>query len=177
MMKYIFTISFILLFTAIQAQRLTAKQVMNSTSRPKGPFTEYVTKSGNVFHVGDTLFLGTPVSGNAYQYIEVHPEGEGMIRRLRPTIGLKSFQILVLRVDFSARLGYYLQVESTGPTPGSRCRINLEGALQNKELVSDQNSEENAFAALRKAKEKLDLQLITQAQYDSLKRELSKDIK
>ena len=51
-----------------------------------------------------------------------------------------------------------------------------EPVIENDGLNEDMTSEE-ALTRLKKAKEKLDLQLITQEEYDKIKKELAKYIK
>ncbi len=177
-MKSIVTSLLVLISVAASAQTLTADQLAKSTSRPKGPFKEYVSRSGEVFRVGEMLPLGTPSAGGAYLYIEEAPSrGDGQVRRLRHSPALKEIQIQYIRVDYSGRWDHYLQLKCSGTNDKVHYLVNLEQALQQREIATGHIAEDEALATLRKAKEKLDLQLITQQQYDSLKTALSKYIK
>jgi len=55
--------------------------------------------------------------------------------------------------------------------------IRIENAIAAGEIKSIVMTSDEALSELKKAKDKLDLGLITQAEYDSLKVELSKYIK
>ena len=55
--------------------------------------------------------------------------------------------------------------------------MDLESALDQGEIISNGYSSERALQELKKAKEKLDLELITREEYDAIKAELSKYIK
>ena len=55
--------------------------------------------------------------------------------------------------------------------------MDLESALDQGEILSNGYSSERALQELKKAKEKLDLELITREEYDAIKAELSKYIK
>ena len=60
---------------------------------------------------------------------------------------------------------------------GGLAITNFESALDQGEIQSNGYSSERALQELKKAKEKLDLELITREEYDAIKAELSKYIK
>ena len=64
-----------------------------------------------------------------------------------------------------------------GLTGLSNYSIQLENAIETGEVKSFGMTSDEALSALKKAKDKLDLGFITQAEYDSIKVEYKKYIK
>lgn len=59
---------------------------------------------------------------------------------------------------------------------GSHIDISIESAIKSGEIVTEYKTSEQAIEELKKAKEKLDLGLISQDEYDELKNNLAKYI-
>jgi hypothetical protein len=71
--------------------------------------------------------------------------------------------------------GYELCITITNKY--NQLSLKLENAISSGEINSSIITSDNALDKLKKAKEKLDLDLITQEEYDNLKKELKKYIK
>lgn len=68
-------------------------------------------------------------------------------------------------------------METTSPTGMNRYLIDTELAIDNGELKTNILSSDEALVKLKKCKDKLDLGLISQEEFDKKKEELSKFIK
>ena len=75
------------------------------------------------------------------------------------------------------RTGYSVSFRTKGITGLSNYSIQFENALSTGEIKGFGLSSDDALAQLKKGKDKLDLGLITQEEYDKLKADLTKYIK
>lgn len=73
--------------------------------------------------------------------------------------------------------GYSVSFRTKGTTGLSNYNVQFENALSNGEVKGFGLSSDDALAQLKKGKDKLDLGLITQEEYDKLKADLTKYIK
>ena len=77
----------------------------------------------------------------------------------------------------SKRTGYSVTMRTKGFIGISNYTIQFENALTTGEIKGSGMTSDDALAELKKAKDKLDLGLITQEQYDQIKSDLTKFIK
>lgn len=76
-------------------------------------------------------------------------------------------------------MGFFVGFKTKSQTgvPGSGYNIQFENAIENGEIKSFGMTSDEALSELKKAKDKLDLGLITKEEFDNKKSELSKYIK
>jgi hypothetical protein len=186
-MKKILLLLFTLFSGYLTAQELKYSELTGSI-KPKGPFKSYVSKHNIVFEVGDTLIIGYP-SSNVFDFISNYSGGlqtlqalsgepvDGPVPLSKTAMGSKSI-IKDIKLAGSKRTGYFCNVYGKGMlgSVGSTYIIQIENAIDAGEIKTDIFASEDALNELKKAKEKLDLQLITQEQYDSIKLVLKKYI-
>jgi len=176
------------------AKELTGKKM-------GGNITSYVASNGVTYTIGSTITFGYPTNGKYYLYfkdvtggfINAMAEDEGASRadrraneeaaeRVENRAGgvatIKKIQCLTID-GFNAKTSgckIYLVLNR-----GGLACTNFEEAIATKEVVVKANQEdldsEAALQELKKWKEKLDLQIITQEEYDAKKAELMKKIK
>ncbi|MBW8331833.1 MAG: hypothetical protein K0M40_07425 [Prolixibacteraceae bacterium] len=145
--------------------------------RPKGEFTSYVSKDGATYNIGDRIKIGVPSSNKTFAYIS---EGDGIILPISQLTAASSGQeseIKRFTVLGTKRSGFFVSVRSKGITGLSNYSIQLENAVATGEVRSFGMTSDEALAELKKAKDKLGLELISQEKYDSIKVVLSKYIK
>lgn len=161
---------------------------LNTGTKPKGPFTSYECKDGTVYNVNDYLTIGYPSGGdfvfitNQSDFLATMEALNGKpqtINKLGPTESNTKTQIKNIVLGGSKRNGYYVYIKTKGMLGklASTYTIQIENAIDAGEIKSDRFSSEDALNDLKRAKEKLDLGLITQEQYDSIKLVLGKYIK
>jgi hypothetical protein len=167
---------FALLSTNLVAQEIKYSD-LNGTTRPKGECTSYVSKDGSVYKIGDKLKIGVPSSNKTFAFIS---EGDGLLIPMTPLTARSSGQETAIKrilIEGTKRTGFYVLIRSKGITGLANYSIQLENAIQTGEVKSFGMTSDEALSELKKAKDKLELGLITQAKYDSLKIEYSKFIK
>ena len=162
------------------SQELKYKDLSSDTIKSSnGKFTSYVSKDGAIYKVGDTLILGVPSSNKIFAFIT---QGEIMNAFSKTstdvTVKCAGDKAVILKfwVVGTKRVGYKLEVR-TKSISAYRYSIQLENAIASGEIKSFGMTSDEALAEMKKDKDKLELGLITQQKYDSLKNVLIKYIK
>jgi hypothetical protein len=143
----------------------------------RGEYTSYIASDGAVYKVGDRIKIGLPSSNKTFAFIT---EGDGIllpITNLPASYSGTETEIKKIFVGGNKRAGYSVTFRTKGITGISNYTIQFENALSTGEVKGFGMTSDDALAELKKAKDKLDLGLITQEDYDKLKAELSKYIK
>ena len=170
-MKYIILASIaILSFNIGLGQNITPSATYDEVvnKKVKGLIQTYISKSGEKFSVGDTITIGKPMNNETYSYL-FQNTGIGLepLSNLASgkTVIIKKIKISMRRVTFS----------TTPPTDFIfALKIGLiDDALKNGELKSKIMSSSEALAELKRAKDKLDLGLTTQEEFDALRNKLA----
>jgi hypothetical protein len=133
-----------------------------------GFYSAYISKTGDVINEGDTLVVGKP--GGEFGFINILQGGQ----RVAPWLSGKKIKITQIKSYGTDKRGYTLlvQFKGYGLIP---VYIDYDNALQSGEISNPKAkmTREQAIAKLKDAKELLDLQIISQAKYDSIKTRLS----
>ena len=180
MKKTLISSALALLFFILISSNLFSQEIkysdLNVSKRPKGKFTSYVSKDGSVYKVGDKLTLGVPSSNKTFAFVQV-VNALMQVFPLSVTGSGMEAEIKYFVVNGTKRSGYHVLVRCKGMTALDNYNIQLENAIKNGEVKSFGMTSDDALSALKKAKDKLDLGLISQAKYDSLKIVYAKFIK
>lgn len=150
---------------------------LNGTQKPKGDFTSYVSKDGAVYKIGDRIKIGVPSSNKTFAFIT---QGDGIVIAITQLTAASSGQeteIKRISVGGTKRSGFFVSIRSKGITGLANYSIQLENAIATGEIKSFGMTSDEALTELKKAKDKLDLGLITQVEYDSLRVVFTKYIK
>jgi hypothetical protein len=164
---------------AISASMIFGQEIKfaDLATAERGDFTSYLASDGAVYKIGDRVKIGVPSSNKTFAFIT---EGDGY---LVPITNLTAYasgtetEIKRIYVYGSKRAGYSVGFRTKGYTGLSNYTIQFENALSVGEVKGFGLSSDDALEQLKKAKDKLDLGLITQEEFDKLKAELSKYIK
>ncbi len=167
------------LMLSLTATIMLGQEIKHSdlATAKKGDYTSYVGSDGAVYKVGDRLKIGVPSSNKTFAFIT---EGDGIllpITNLTAAFSGTETEIKRIWVTGNKRAGYSVSFRTKGMTGLSNYTIQFENALATGEVKGFGMSSDDALAELKKAKDKLDLGLITQEDYDKLKAELTKYIK
>jgi hypothetical protein len=174
-MKKLFFICLLAFSINVYSQEIKHSDLATTTQR--GEFTSYIGSDGGVYKIGDKIKIGVPSSNKTFAYIT---EGDGIVLPITPLMAASSGQeteIKKIYVVGSKRTGYYVALRTKGFTGLSNYTIQFENALSTGEIKGSGMTSDEALAELKKAKDKLDLGLITQEQYDQIKADLTKYIK
>lgn len=147
--------------------------------------TEYTASNNVTYHIGDTITLGRGSAPNgSFLYIQMGDTysalsvigGNGQV-----DVGLpKSWSgknMIIKKIKEAKFKGSKVVSFSVAGGNIVLYKVLVEDALSTGELKSSGYSSDDALAELKKAKDKLDLGLIKQADFDSLKVKLAKFIK
>jgi hypothetical protein len=174
-MKKIITIAIIITSFSTYAQRLT-HEFLSTTKNGKGVFTEYIAHNGDPFSIGDTITLGAPSgANNDYMYITM----ADFMGSKQVVANMKDFSVVIKKVAVygNKNVGFKCSLVTTSHTKVAKLYVGVEDALEYKELKTNTLSSDEALVELKKAKDKLDLELITQEEYDNRKEKLAPLIK
>lgn len=176
-MKSIITSLFITLISLNISFSQEVKYTELSSITSRGEITSYVGSDGAVYKVGDKLKIGVPSSNKTFAFIT---EGDGFIipiTNLSVSNSGQETEIKSIWIVGSKRVGYSVSFRTKGQIALSNYSIQFENALSNGEIKGFGMSSDDALNQLKKAKDKLDLGIITQEEFDKLKSELIKFIK
>jgi len=166
-------------FLTIAASTVVGQEIKFTelASAQRGEFTSYLGSDGAVYKIGDRIKIGVPSSNKTFAFIT---EGDGFIIPITNLYASSSgteTEIKKIFVIGNKRAGYSVSFRTKGLTGLSNYTIQFENALSTGEVKGFGFSSDDALAQLKKGKDKLDLGLITQEEFDKLKTELTKYIK
>lgn len=137
------------------------------TKKVKGLVNTYITESGESFSVGDTITLG-PAFADGKNYSLVFQNGVDL-HPLPNTVVGEEVVIKKIKIQMKTAIVFTTRI----PPLVYGLRIPIENALKKKEVKSSIMSSDEALAKLKKAKDKLDLGLISQSEFDALRSKLA----
>lgn len=175
-MKLNLILAFLLSLTASSVFGQEVKYVNLGTAE-RGECTSYVGSDGAVYKIGDRVKIGVPSSNKTFTFIM---EGDGILLPITNLLASRSgteTEIKRIFVVGNKRSGYSVSFRTKGISGLSNYTIQFENALSTGEVKGFGLSSDDALTQLKKGKDKLDLGLITQEEYDKLKAELTKYIK
>lgn len=159
--------------------KVSYEEITNAKERPSynGDITEYVAKDGSVYKVGDKITIGVPSSNKTFAFLST---GDGLMTPLVPlSIGVsgQKAEIMKFRISGTRRAGFTIWLKAKSATGMGNYNVDFENAILNGELKSFGMTSDEALSELKKAKDKLDLELISKEDYEAKKSELVKFIK
>ncbi len=165
------TMGIILISVISMAQIATYEQVVSKQF--KGKLSEYISKDGISFKETDTIVIGPPSGKFNYAFIQ-----QEFAMNFYPLQASATGSIVSIKsMKAASKLVYAWATKPSGAAYGIYIS-SLEGALEAGEIsVKGQMTSDEALELLKKEKDKLDLGLITQEEFDKKKTELSKYIK
>jgi hypothetical protein len=175
-MKLNLIVAFLLLIPALTVFGQEIKYADLSEAQ-RGEFTSYIGSDGAVYKIGDRVKIGLPSSNKTFAFIT---QGDGFLLPITNLLASSSgteTEIKKIFVTGNKRAGYSVSLRTKGISGLSNYTIQFENALSTGEVKGFGLSSDDALTELKRNKDKLDLGLITQVEYDKLKSELTKYIK
>lgn len=171
--------SLTILLSILTATFSYAQEIKHSdlATAVRGEFTSYVASDGAVYKIEDRINIGVPSSNKTFAFIT---EGDGLvipITNLNAAASGQETEIKKIWVVGNKRAGYSVSFRTKGISGLSNYTVQFENALSTGEIMGYGKTSDEALTELKKAKDKLDLGLITQEEFEKLKVELSKYIK
>ncbi len=158
----------------------TAQEIKYSelaTTTTKGEYTSYIASDGGVYKIGDRIKIGVPSSNKTFAFIL---QGDGWVvpfTALEAGFSGTETEIKKIFVVGNKRAGYSVSMRTKGITGLVNYTIQFENALQTGEIKGAGMTSDEALSAMKKAKDKLDLGLITPEEFEKIKNELKPFIK
>lgn len=178
-MKNSFLTLFLFSCTFIYSQTLTFDEVSKAQKKNeiKSDFIEYKSENGEVFKIGESIKIGSPSSNSEqYQFII---ETDGWATSQNAGIEARGWkaEIIKFKIGGTKRAGYEVIAVCKTEVGVYRYWINIESAIRQGEIETSKLSREEAIKKLKEAKDLLDLEMMSQEDYDKLKKELEPIIK
>jgi hypothetical protein len=174
-MKTILSVYLLLSVVAINAQTSwTADMVNKASKNVNNGITEYHASDDSVWKIGDIITLGNASGQGVFNFITFGAGIMTPVEQAPISFSGKNAEIKKIRIWGTKRQGRTLWITCKGAFP---LNINIEKAIEMGEVETDGYTSDQALEELKKAKDKLDLGLITQEEFETLKAELSKYIK
>ena len=141
-------------------------------------FDEYTALDGHTYKVGDTIKVGRPSSNKSFSFIQ---EGSGVLSPANDaSVSISGNNTIIKKIYVigNKNSGFKIMFQTKGVCGiCPKYYIDAEQAFATEELVSLGMTSEKALSALKVAKEKLDLGIITLDEYNKIKQDLIKYIK
>ncbi len=173
--KCLFVGILVTLSKVLIAQEISFNDLSRITER--GEYTSYVASDGGVYKIGDKLKIGFPSSNKTFAFIT---EGDGFLIPITPlNVGNsgQDSEIKKIFVSGNKRAGFSVFMRTKGLVGTSNYTIQFENALATGEVKGFGLTSDEALDQLKRAKDKLELGLITKDEFEQLKLDLSKYIK
>jgi hypothetical protein len=176
-------LSTVLLFGLVgfsqETVKATYEEITTAKTRPSyaGDIKEYVAKDGSVYKVGDKITIGVPSSNKTFAFLST---GDGIMTAIVPLeVGVSGQKAEIMKFGISGtkRAGFTIWLKAKSPYGVGNYNVDFENAILNGELKSFGMTSDEALAELKKAKDKLDLGLISKEDYEAKKSDLVKFIK
>jgi hypothetical protein len=152
----------------------TISKYSNNHLKLKGSiiYDEYLSKDGYLYKVGDIIKINKPINGDKFSFIN---DRFSQIQASSMMIG-KDMIIKNIIVTGFKNTGYELCMTINNPMTADYI-LKFESAISYGEIISKVMTSDDALSELKKAKDKLDLGLISKEDYEVKKSELIKFIK
>ncbi len=165
-------------FTSVSFSQDTLKfSSLSSDIKPKGDYSYYESKDGSIYKIGDKVQFATP-SGVNGKFVTIQKmDIMGTVYVVGSEAINTSAEIKKIRVGGTKRSGFKASFQTKGLTGVDNYFLYIEDAITSGEVKSFGMTSDQALSELKKAKDKLDLGLITQDEFNKIKSDLSKFIK
>ena len=152
----------------------TISKYSNNHLKLKGGllYDEYLSKAGYLYKVGDAIKINKPINGDKFSFIL---DRFSQIQASSIMIG-KDMVIKNIFVIGFKNTGYELYMTINNPISADYV-LKFESAISYEEIKSKGMTSDDALNELKKAKDKLDLGLISKEEFEVKKTELVKFIK
>ena len=139
-------------------------------------YESYLSKDDLFFKSGDTIQVGTASSDREFAFIALFKGTDNIGQLEKSGSGVKMI-IVNFWILGSKKTGYRAMAVCKTGLWLTKYHVILENAIASGEIKTSLLTSDDALAKLKKVKEKLDLGLMTQEEFDKLKSELKKYIK
>ncbi len=171
MKKLVFILT-LFVTTLSYSQLVTFEEFKASEKQKKVKLDSYQAKNDQVFKIGDKITIGHPSKSND-TYLNVAMNDLGTLKTLG--ISVKGFEaeIKKFKIYGTKRTSYYVVAVTKSMDGFSNFWIAIEDAIKEGEIETTGINREEAIAKLKETKDLCDLDIITQEEYEKVKKELT----
>lgn len=148
----------------------------------KEGITQYTASNGSVVNIGDKFRINRP-EGGAKTFVSIQNKptiADAFGSNFNPTVNtsMSNTEITIksLYIAGTKKLGFKAMAELATCGTCNNLLVDIELAIETKEIRTNGMTSEDAMALLKKEKEKLELGIISQKEFDDKKAELIKFI-
>jgi hypothetical protein len=141
--------------------------------------TQYTASNGAVIKIGDKFRINRP-EGGSKTFISISNKPtvmDGFSGTFNPSVGTSmsntEIEIKKIYTSGSKKLGFQAFAELATCGTCNNLTVDIELAIETKEIRTNGMTKEEAIAKLKESKELLDLGMIKQEDFDKLKAELT----
>jgi hypothetical protein len=174
----------VLFHSTCYSQGIRYSDIAAITKRSYDRFESYEASDGQIYKVGDKITIGLPSSTNrVFSFIWFAPTALDVLAEVpmsyaNVTSSGDLTEIKRIYLVGTKRAGFNVEMVTKGfNILSNNYTIMFENALKSGEIKGSGMTSDQALLELKKAKEKLELGIITQEQYDIIKTDLLKYIK
>jgi hypothetical protein len=186
MKKTIAQLTFVLLFFSFDSFSQTIKFTELTNDRgDKEDFKTYISKDDATYNVGDTIHILSPsVSSGKFDAIKCRIEGDNTYAVYPVESNMENNNIVIENIfatkgnaSSPSKVIFQFKKKASFSETVFLYFLDIEKAIRVGEVKAYGMSSDEALAELKKAKDKLDLGVLTQNEYDVVKANLIKYIK
>ena len=174
--------AFITLSGNLQAKKFDEITYEQTLEIKRGSTSKYTTASGEIFSVGQEIFLRSPANGHQ-NFTYAFTKDSFMVPPFPLSSAWSGQRLKIDKISWKQgqgqpTVGLHTSVENANFGAGKQMIVNLEAAIESRECVISMQSkrpikEKTPIERLKEAKELLDLEVITQDEYDEVKHQLT----
>lgn len=174
---------FLLTNVIAYSQEIKYSDLSNITKGSNVRFESYEASDGQIYKVGDKITIGLPSTNKSFSFISTRQNLLDVLFEVPSYFATVSSsgdltEIKRIYLVGTKRAGFTVEMVTKGfNVLLNNYTISFENALKTGEIKGSGMTSDQALQELKKAKEKLELGIITQEQYDALKADLIKFIK
>jgi hypothetical protein len=167
------------------AQQINFEQVKAIKERkeiPNDDITQYTASNGSIIKIGDKFRINRP-EGGAKTFVSITNKRTALqgfdpkfIETVNTSMSNTDITVKSIYIIGSRKLGFKTLAELRTCDLCNNLLVDIELAIETKEIRTNGMTSEEAISLLKSEKEKLDLGIITQSEFDSKKAELIKYI-
>lgn len=175
---------FLLICLSSFSQTIKFSELTNERA-DREDFKTYVSKDGAIYNVGDTIHINSPSKSNGeFATINGRIEGDMAFTNIPASSYFENKNIVIESIFATSgnalnpsTVIFHFAEKSKYGGAAVLYYIEIEKAIKLGEVKSFGMTSDEALIELKKAKDKLDLGLITQKEYDNVKTKLRKYVK
>lgn len=171
-MKKLLSATLLILTNLFIFSQVTATYEEVISKQKKGNIDVYISESGEEYREGDTLTLGSSANNENFDFIQ-----QQALTEFYPLQNVASnSKVVIKKMKAASKMIYVYTTKPQGYVYGLVIS-NIDAAVKNGEIKSNIMTSDQALAELKKWKDKLDLGLVSEEEYNKKKEELAKLIK